>query len=154
MLKPLTALALFITPLAVGIPAVQAESWQDWVDSNPTYSSPASASPNNTSTLPAVPAKAQPAAPVPSRQNIPSPAAPTSQNSGQEYFSTKNPLFEQQFLTGCKADGLPVSYCQCALTEVQNNYTFNEVVTIVKFMESNREIPTELMNVAMKCLPG
>ena len=151
MSKHLLALATVITPLALGISQVQAQSWQESTQSNPTYPASTSASPNNTSPGPSSqPSFSQPQPTT--RQTQPQPSSPNSISS--PFLSTQHPVFEQQFMVGCQRDGLPQSYCRCALKEVQNNYTFEEVMTIAQFMQNNREIPTELMNVAMKCLLG
>ncbi|NJN23316.1 MAG: hypothetical protein HC810_01475, partial [Acaryochloridaceae cyanobacterium RL_2_7] len=125
-------------PLTFGSTQVQAESWKDWVQSNPTYDTPTSVSPNKPqpqeSTVPST-SNSQP--PVAS----PYPESPTSAQppNTSEYFSTQNPVFVQEFLTSCQGNGIPMSYCQCTLKEVQNNYTFEEVMTIIKFMQNNRD---------------
>lgn len=157
MNKPFLALAALLTPISISIQQVQAESWKDWVKSNPTYNSPASASPNSPSSPKATnqaPTQTLPTPPPAASQNNTPPTVSIPQTNNKQYLSTHNPLFEQQFMAGCQADGLPISYCQCTLKEVQNNYTFDEVLTIVNFMQDNSEIPTELLDVAMKCLPG
>ena len=150
MNKPLLAFFTVMMPLTFGIHQVQAESWKDWVQSNPTYDEPTSVSPDRATSTGTNLTKTK----VQPHHQSPKTDSNASVSSESEYFSTKNPLFEQNFMASCQSQSLPPSYCQCTLKEVQNNYTFEEVMTIAKFMQNNREVPTELLDVAMKCMPG
>ncbi|MCM1984184.1 hypothetical protein [Lyngbya confervoides] len=127
---------------------VRAESWQDWVQQHPTYDSPA-APPSTSPQIPGAPAEVRPV--------DPSAPDPVSGNRGAAppVLSTHNPLFEQQFLAGCETSNLPSSYCQCALREVQNTFTFQELLVMSQGMKNRRgEIPPELMTVALRCFQG
>lgn len=158
MISKLLAGAIVLLPFTTNLNASNAQSWQDWVEKNPTYrtTTPANHAPSAQPT-PVIP-KARSHSSSPTPESNPNSSTSSSSISGgrsPEYFSTHNPLFEQQFLQGCQRNpNLPMSYCQCTLKEVQNSYTFNEVVKIAEFMQKNQEIPQEIMTVAMKCLPG
>ena len=159
MFTKFVGLAVFLLPFTVNLSVSNAESWQDWSQQNPTYQTPSSRSGSPASEVKSSPSS-RPSTPAtwsnPSPNTNPSGnrSAPTQGPSSQEYFSTQNPLFEQQFLAGCQQEQLPMSYCQCTLKEIQNAYTFNEVLQISSFMQKNGEIPSEIMQVAMKCIPG
>ena len=146
MFKPLLAIAALVPSLAMGISTAQAQSWKEWSKANPTYGTTQPEAPS----VPSTPASRPTTAPAPQISPVNNPATANTPN----HFSTQNPLFAEKFIEGCQANGAPRSYCQCALTEIQNTYSFQEFVTIVNFATENNEIPSELMDVAFKCLPG
>lgn len=154
MFNKFLGLSICVLPWMVNLPVSNAQSWQEWSDQNPTYRIPEPSSGSTPS--PRTPAPQSPVGGNPAPQAQSNPARPplAKEPTSEEYFSTQNPLFEQHFMAGCQQESLPISYCQCTLKEIQNTYTFNEVLQITSFMQEKGEIPSEILNVSMKCIPG
>ena len=142
---------VFLLPFTIHQAATRAESWKDWVQDNPTYNkqNQSQPSPQSPTTQPKVQTSPQPSSGTPSSSQ---PKRNPVTSPTNEVSSTRDPIFEQQFLAGCQQSARHIEHCHCALREIQNNYTFQEFVTIIQFVEQNNEIPDEIWNIALKCV--
>lgn len=54
-------------------------------------------------------------------------------------------------MQGCAINPAAKSFCICVLENIQNSYTFEEVVKISEYMRQNQEFPSEIYALANAC---
>ncbi len=127
-------LLLTALTLSISSPAAFAQDWKNWVKQNPTYPSQA------TQSSPSIPV-------APSNSNSPTPTVPS------EPLSTHNGTFKTLFMQGCTSRGAQYqNFCSCALREVQNNFTIQELFELQKQMKQTGKLPAAFVTIARPCI--
>ncbi len=141
----LTAISLSLVPnMAV------AQTWQEWVKQNPTYPSMEKPAPAPAAS-PSAPT-ASPTAPASSTSAPPDLTGTDFSSFFPDITSTQDPAFASLFVQGCTYQGGPRGYCECVLTQMQNNFTFQELTALSDSMRANGEISEKFINSILPCV--
>ena len=61
------------------------------------------------------------------------------------------PELESAFIKGCTGSGGTSKQCECALTEVERQYTIDEFVDMTTDYQRTGTYPPEMMSIALRC---
>lgn len=138
----LTAISLSLMPNLAW-----AQTWQEWVKQHPTYPSLEKPTP---APVPASAPAVQPSAPAASPSSSWGSSTAPSSGFPQGISSTQDPLFASTFLEACAYGGGPQVFCECFLSEIQNQYTFQEVEVLGETLRQG-DIPPKFQNLVVSC---
>jgi hypothetical protein len=137
-------IALTVISLTL-IPSVaSAQSWQDWVKSNPTYGTPQIATPPT----PPVPVAPAPVKTVPAKKT-----SPGSWTTSNKYPS----VVKENYMIGCTSQAGKMSistsqanaFCGCTLNRIEENYTIEQFLQIGESYAATGILPESVQKAAL-----